>query len=98
MITPLTTRLFGLYKFFILGLIAGLIATMIVIDGGIGFIVFNSILIVYFMFRFYMLIKVGKEAEELKVTISEFLNLRVGKRESIECCKCSDCKECQKKD
>jgi hypothetical protein len=75
-----------LYKVFILLIIGYQIYNIAYIEIDTLTLVVSASLIVYFVFRFYMLNKLSKDASNMNIPFAEFLNMRC-----VGCC-CDECK------
>lgn len=74
------------------GLTYGLLFDFLSVSG----MIINSIILVYFIFRFYILSRAKRVAEELSMTLGGLLNFRItDKSTGIRVCDCGGCKENQ---
>lgn len=78
-----------LYKVFILGMISIQVYTIIYQEVNLFTLTSNFVLIVYLVFRFYLLFKLSKDAVRLNIPFPEFLKTRcIGCFEKCKKCTC----------
>lgn len=51
--------------------------------------IMNGVLFVYFIFRLYLLFKLGRKAESLSITLPEFLERRLACEKCCHKCNCN---------
>ena len=73
------------YRIFILLIIATQLYSIIFQEVNTFTLITNGVLIIYLAFRFYLLIKLSKDADELNVPFVEFLNIRCIRYEKCKC-------------
>lgn len=75
-----------LYKIFIIFLIISQAYAVIFQVVNMFTIIANSIMGIYLIFRFYLLVNLKKRAREMSLTLPQFLNMRDNKCEACEKC------------